>query len=907
MDRSSSRSERVFAGLLAWFPREFRERFGEDMRDLFRDQVHAARTRPAPGGVTRLWIRTIPSLFKAALLEHRDARRERPEPSTPRAPRPVRRDGMLATLMSDLRFAGRMLRKSPVFTVVAVLVISIGTGAVTTIFSAMNAVVLRPLPGAADATRLVGLQRTRAEGRGSLSASYGFYEHLRDRSRTLGGVAAWSKADLSIAAGGEGHAAAGNIVTGNYFSVLGVRPALGRFFLPDEDRTPLSHPVVVVSHAFWMSTLGADSAIVGRAISVNGHPYTVIGVAPAGFRGVFTPLRVDAWVPLMMQQQLRPGRDLADAPWLRVFGRLADGVGRDAAHRELQGLAAQWAAQATEPADFRDFSALRVSALTGLPDDARGAFLGFMSLLLGAAGLVLLIASVNVASMLSARAIARRREMAVRTALGAGRWRLVRQLLTETLALFVLGAVGGVYLAVHATRALERIPVPSDAPVALELSPDTRVMAFALLVALATGLVFGLAPALRASRRNITARLREDSAASGTRRGLLGNTLIVGQLAFSLVLLVAAGLFMRALADGQRVDPGFEPAGVATVALNAESWGYDSTRAQEFFGLLRERAAALPGVTAVSYTAVLPLSMTSMGDRVRPTDADPGALDRAGNVVVEYNNVDTDYFTALRIPMVRGRPFAAQDDARAPRVAVVNETLARRLWPDGSALGRTFTHGGDQVTIIGVARDAKYDMLSEDTPMFVYYPLGQKWQPGRTLLVRTAADAAALAPALTEVVRSLDPGLPRPDVITMEQATSVVLLPQRVAALVTGVLGAVGLLMATVGLYGLIAYSVNRRTREIGVRVALGARRSDVLGLVVREGMTLTFTGVTIGLVLAAAATRLMARFLFSVNPLDALTFAGMSVVFIVVSLVASWLPARRAAAADPVAALRTD
>jgi predicted permease len=906
--RTISVAERVFTALTYVFPSEFRERFGDDMRDLFRDQVRGARERGGTAGVARFWATMIPSLVHAAMLERRDAFRAASRARTPDdLPYTSRRDTVVETLRNDLRFAGRMLRKSPVFSFVAVLVVSLGTGAVTTIYSGMNAVVLRPLPGTTEGNRLVLFDRRSPDFSEGSSGSYLFYSHLRDRSRTLDDAAAWSKVSLSISTGGEGNAVYGNIVSGNYFSVLGMRPIVGRFFAPDEDRTPLTHPVVVVSHSFWESRLGSDTSAIGRTVTVNGHPYTLIGVAPPGFRGVFTPLKTDAWVPLMMQAQVRPGRDLTNSSWLWMFGRMRDGVTREATQRELSTLTAAWAREAGESAGNRRYTAIRLTALTGLPDDARDAFLGFTSLLLGAAGLVLLIASVNVASMLSARAIARRREMALRTALGAARARLVRQLLTESGVLFVLGALGGIGVATVATAALERIPIPGDASMSLELSPDPRVFAFAFVVSLLTGIVFGLAPALQGAGRDIVSRLRNDSAASSARRSFATNALIVGQLALSLVLLVAAGLFVRALDQGTRVDPGFETTHVATTKLNAEAWGYDSTKGRAFYTALEQRVATLPGVTDYAFTDIVPLSMSSSGSEIVPDGAsgDPG--ERGGRIRVEVSRVGPGYFDVVRIPILQGRAFLATDDDRATKVAIINETLARRLWPDGSAIGRGFGYGRDRVTVVGVARDSKYNSLTEQLPGFVYTPMAQRWRPDQVLLVRTAGDPAAIAPALADVVRGIDATLPRPLVRTLERETSIVLFPQRIAAIVTGVLGGVGLLLAAVGLYGIIAYSVGRRTREIGVRVALGAQRRDVLGMVIREGMRLAGTGVIAGIILAAGATRLIAGFLFDVSPVDGMTFAGMSVLFIAVALMASYLPARRAAATDPLTALRSD
>jgi predicted permease len=888
-------SEHAFAALIKLFPSDFREQFGQDMCELFGDQLRATRSAAGRLGVLRLWLRTIPSLMHAAALEHR----HQPYPV------PSRHDSVIETFLSDLRFAMRKLSTSPVFAIVAIVVIALGSGAVTTIFSAMNAVVLRPLPGTTRGGHLVLFERRSPDFKEGVSGTYAFYRHMRDHNRSLDGAAAWTKADMSISNGGEATAVHGNLVSGNFFAVLGVRPSLGRFFTADEDRTPLTHPVIVVSHSFWEMRLGSDSSVVGRVVKVNGNPYTLIGVAPPGFRGAFTPLKVEAWVPLMMQPHLRPDRNLNDDPWLWMFGRLRDGVTRSAAQRDLAAMTAQWVKDNNEQGALRNYNSIRLSDLTGLPDDARSAFIGFTALLLGAAGLVLLIASVNVASMLSARAIARRREMAVRAALGAGRAQLVRQLLTESLLLFFFGAFGGMAIASITTTALEQIPIPGDASLSLELSPDPRVLAFALLISLITGVVFGLAPAFQGVGKDITSRLRNDSAGSGSRRSFAGNALIVGQLALSLVLLVAAGLFIRALNEGSRIDPGFETSGVTTAVFNSESWGYDSTKAQGFYRTLSERVSALPGVSSVAYTNVMPLAFATAGATIEPNG--PGTADAAGRVRVEMATVDGRYFDVVRIPLVRGRVYTDDDDARAPHVAIVNETFVKRLWPDGNALGRTFGLHGDRVMVVGVARDAKYGSLTEKTPPYVYIPTGQMWQPNQTLLVRATVDPTALAPAIRDAVRDIDGAVPRPLVRTLREETSIVLFPQRIAAIVTGVLGAVGLLLAAVGLYGIIAYSVGRRTREIGLRVALGAQRWDVLRMIIREGMWLAGVGVAVGIALAAAATRLIAGFLFDVSPIDAVTFVGMSALFVAVAFLASYLPARRAASTDPLTALRSE
>lgn len=816
-------------------------------------------------------------------------------------------EATLGTFVTDVRYALRVLRRSPIFTVVAVVVIALGTGAVTTIFSGMNALLLRPLPGTTDPGRLVMIERRSADMADGMQASGEYYDFLRQNTRTLSGLAAWTRVGFVISDGGAGMEADGNLVSGNYFSVMGVRPALGRFFAPDEATTPMAAPVVVLSHAFWATHFGGDSSVVGRVVSVNDMPYTIIGVAPAEFRGAFTPLTLDAWVPLQMQPHLRPGRDLQHQVWMWTFGRMADGVSEGAVQRELTDLTARYIAQGSEPARRARYDSIRLTGMTGLPADAQGMALAFLALLMGAAVFVLLIASVNVAAMLSARALTRRREMAVRVALGAGRGRLVRQLLTEILVLFGAGASVGMLLAVQATAAIERIALPIDVPLVLEVSPDFRVFAFALVLSLVTGLVFGLSPALRAVNTTIATRIREGGSGAGTRRPWMSTALVTGQLALSLVLLVASGLLLQALGRGARVNPGFDMSGISTATFRMETFGYDSVRGRAFFDAMRERIAATPGVAGVTFSHNMPLAFATSNGRVQVPGRDYTDDAATAGDPIDLSMVGASFFDVMRMPLVAGRPIDATDDDRSPRVAVVNETFARRFWPDEVAVGRTFTYLNEPVTIVGVARDAKYSSLTETTPAYAYFPVAQHWSTTQVLLVRSSLGDQAAASAIEAAVRQIDPHLPRPVVTTLRQSTSIVLLPQRIATIVTASMGLVGLLLATVGLYGIIAFGVSRRSREIGLRVALGASRGDVLRLIVREGTRLAGIGVVIGVLLGAGATRLLRGLLLGVSPLDPSTFVGMSVLFIAVASLASYLPARRAARADPMAVLRVD
>lgn len=808
---------------------------------------------------------------------------------------------MLATFAADLRFAIRVLRNAPLVSVVAVLCIALGSGAVTSIYSIMNALVFQSLSGAADAARLVRIERKAPHENDGTSASYPLYQYLGQRTRSLAGLAAWSKGSFTIGpSGAAGTTVYGNFVTPNFFSVLGVRPLLGRLLAADE-----SSPAIVVSEGFWRTALGGDSAAVGHQLLVNGRLFTLIGVAPAAFRGVDDPIKTDAWTPLAARSLL----DLAAHPltspsdlWLRLAGRLAPNATPAVAHAELSSLSTAFHVAGAEPEWLAKYTDLRVSPLTGLPPDASKPLAGFLGVLLGAAGLVLIIASINVGALLSARAIARRREMAVRAALGAATSRLVRQLLTEILLLFAAGALGGFALAVVATKVLERLPIPAEIVIAPVLTPDARVFAFTLAISLATGILVGIASARRATRVDIAEQLREGAAAASARRTWLGDALVIGQLAASLVLLVGVGLFLRALEQAARIDPGFAATDVATVALDPASWGYDEPRARTFFRDLRDRVAHLSRVTGTAYATLLPLTLRSNVDEMQVN------AQSDSKVNLHYLQVDDGYFATLRIPLVMGRDIARTDDERAPSVAVVNERFARRFGGAvGRVLGRTIRYHDRQVTIVGVTRDAKLESLDEQVPPRVFFPIAQVWESKRVLLVRSNADPRALTTAIQEVVHDLDKTAPRPAVVPLDEAMSIGVMPQRIAASVTGVLGVLGLILAIVGLYGIIAYSTARRSREIGIRLALGATASDVLRMVIREGLCLTIIGTGVGLLVASAASRVVASLLFGVSSVDPIVYGLMSALLIGVALFATWLPARRAAATSPMQALRAE
>jgi predicted permease len=801
----------------------------------------------------------------------------------------------IASWLQDLRLAGRTLRQTPLFTAVVVMVVALGTGAVSTVFSAMNALVLRPVPGVTDTAGLVALQPARRNGGTVEQIGYGGFTHLRDHARSVAGVAAWGRATFTISTGGAGSIVLGNLVTADYFDLLGVRPARGRFFAAEENRTLGTHPVLVVSHAFWQTHLGGADGAIGRTVVVNGRPFTLIGVAPPAFRGLYTGLAVDAWAPLMMQPQLRPRSRLDGGSWLWAFARLRPGVPVETAEAELSALMDAHRQAIGAPDGPEAIAGMRVQPLTGLPGGSRPA-VTFFAVLLGAASLVLVIAGVNVAALLGGRYAARARDLAVRAALGAGRLRLLRQLITEVLALFVLGGAGGVVVATFATAALERLPLPASIPITLEISPDYRVLAFALVAALLAGLIFGLGPALQGARRDITDQLKAESAGSGRRRSRLGGALVAGQLALSLVLLVAAALFVRAIDRGTAIDPGFDHRNVATLSLEPEAWGYTPEAATAFYTTLRTRLADAPGVSAVTSATRLPLMLSSSVDAVGIGD---------GTRDVAYVAVDGDYFGVLQLPVLRGRAVTDDDREGSARVAVVNEALAQVIAPGGEAIGRTLRFRDRETTIVGIARDARQFAMDEAPVPFLYLPLAQVPDTKRVVMVRSAR--TDIAAAIVAAVQAIDPRAPTPRVSSLEDDSRIVTFPQRAAAIVTGGLGATGLLLACLGLYGSISASVTRRTREIGLRVALGADRGTVLRSVVGEGARLAAGGVVAGVALAALAMPLLRPWLLGIDPRDPVVYAGLGLALCAVAVLASYLPARRAAATDPLRALRTE
>jgi macrolide transport system ATP-binding/permease protein len=807
----------------------------------------------------------------------------------------------------DLRFALRQLIRSPGFGVLAITMLAIGIGATTTIFSVINTVFLRPPAHVSEPERLVAIYTSDFSGPRFGTSSHPDFLDFRAGAAGFAGMGASMPRPFSVAAGAENFRAMGELVSDNYFSLLGVPLALGRGF-----RSGAGETDVVIGHALWQQRFAGARDVIGRTIRLSGRTFTVVGVAPEGFTGSMRGVRIDAWVPLAAHPVLDSGDDMLSNRGDRglfLFGRLRDGVTLDEARSQLAVVAARL--HGAYASNWKDFAG-KARVVTVLPErDARifptirGPVTIFLALLMGVACLVLLICCANLANLLLARGTARRREVALRLALGGSRWRLVRQLLTEGLVLSAAGAAAGVLVAGWATGALSAFQPPLPIPVALDFPLDGRIIAFVVLAACATVLLSSLAPALRATRVDGATALRGEIGAPGAGRRIgLRDGLVVAQVAVSLVVLSAAGLFLTSLRNATKIDPGFRVGGLALLRLDLGIQGYDSTRGKTFYAELMRRVEALPGVAAVSLVQVVPLGL----DRMRRGIEVEGYTRREGEEMeFPTNTVGPGYFTAMDIPLVRGRDFAATDRESSAPVAIVNEAFVRRFWPGEDPIGKRFGTGrGEMREVIGVARDGKYWSLTEASQPHFFEPFTQSYQPDMQLVARTRLDEPALLPLLTAEARALDPELPL-EVTTMADHLGYALLPQRIGATILGMFGAVAAVLAAFGLYGVMSYLVSRRTAEIGIRMALGARAHDVRILVVRRALALTFTGLAIGLAGAVAASGFLASFLVEVSPTDPVTLVTVLVMFTSVALLASWVPAARASRVDPMRALRSE
>ena len=824
-------------------------------------------------------------------------------------------------LSHDLRHALRMARLHPGFSALVIATMALGIGLNSAVFSLVDALLLRP-PAVAAPERLVHVYSSvPGDFLSHLPMAFPDYETLRDRARSFVGLAAYAWYPLALERGDGSELVMAEIVTGNYFATLGVAPALGRAFGEAEDRPGAPSPVAVLSHDGWRRHFAGASDIVGRELRLNGRAFTVVGVTAPGFRSLIPGFAPDLWLPIHAGAALPTGITMdfggqtpgvertADrqSRWVWVTGRLQPDASVEHADAEVGVLASRLGREFPATNAKRAFSAVRARDVRLLPGVDRAVWSSAL-LVMGVFGLGLLLASVNVASLFLARALGRRREIATRLAIGAGRGRLVRQLFLEGLPLAVAGGGLGLLLARTSNSWLGRVTLPQPAavnwPLDLVLAPalDLRVLGFALAAAVLTAVVFALLPALDATRSDLAGMLREigAGASAGSSRRLRA-TLVAAQVAVSVVLLAGTGVALRSLLHTTRADPGFDPAGVAVVTLSPDLLGYGGAEVEELFSRLRERVADLPGVRSAALASHLPLTgAINFGAPVAPEGRD---VQTSGTwPLVDFASVGPGYFETMRIPLVAGRPFAETDGPTAPAVAIVNETLARRLWPDSPALGRRLHDGAE---VIGVARDGKYRTLGERPRPFLYTSLGQAPRGTCTLVVRTTGDPRPLLPAIRSVVRELDPRVPVSRPRTLAEAVAGALFLPRAGAALFGLFGALGLLLAAAGIFGLVAYLASARTREIGLRLALGASPGAILRWLLRRGLAPVAAGLAAGIAAAASAAWALSDVFTGVWPIDLPAVVAAASLLALVALAAALAPARFAANLDPASALR--
>lgn len=820
-------------------------------------------------------------------------------------------------VIRDLRYALRSIRKAPAFTLVAVVTIALGIGVNSTIFSLVNSVLLRPLP-VASPDELVDIYGHTSTASTHDSSSYPNFLDYQDQAETLSGLFAYTNFFANLSIEGSSELVVGEVVSEDYFPVLGVQPALGRGFASDEFAGPGAGPVAILSHPFWESRFAADPGVVGRTFRLNGITYTVVGVAPEGFRGMFPGVTAQMWVPLSMVDEVEPlgsrrnsgGQDAASLlearglHFLWIRGRMKPGIEVDQVRAELEGIAARLEASYPETNERERVRVLRTADVAINPDfDSTIAPVGLV--LMGAVGLVLLVACANLANMMLARGSARRRELAIRTAIGAGRPRLIRQLLTESVVLALAGGAVALALSSWLASLIGRLQPPLPIDLGLDIAPDWRVWLFTFGVALLTGLIFGLVPALRASRPELVPALKDGGENDGVRgrRVELRDGLVVAQVAVSVVLLVAGALLVRSVAAGGRVDLGYDGERVAQLALALEMNGYDAREGGIFLETARLRLEALPDVEAVGMASRVPLSLNNNGFGVYIDGHQSSADDRP--YLTDGAHVDESYFHALDLTLVAGRGIEAADRDEERRVAVVTETMAELHWPDTDAVGREFRTSweGEPWRVVGVVEDHRVNTPGEAPRPYLHLPLARDARYAN-ILVRTSTPAERRVPELERELRTLDPDLVFLETGTLQDLAAVRLFPVRAGAWLIGLFGGLAVVLAAVGLYGVIGYSVSRRVREIGIRKALGAGSGNVVSMVLRRGMLMVAVGSVMGAVLATVAARVLSSALF-VDPLDLPSFAAALAVLAAVALLANAVPAWRASSVDPAEALK--
>ena len=814
-------------------------------------------------------------------------------------------------LTTDVRHAVRLLGRSPVFTATSIVSLALGIGAAATIYSLTDALLFEPTVGVKEPSRVVDIGRAN-EGSGFDNMSHPMYRNLREHSRTVDVAAVdFGGGPMSLGTDGTSERVIGTMVSGNYFDVLGTRPALGRFFRDDEDRVPGERPVVILSHALWTRRFNSDPTILDRPLRLNNREFAVVGIAEEGFQGS-SMIGTDLWVPMAMVQVVRgrPDSSMLDEPrgvWHVAIGRLKPGISMPQAKAELN--AVNEAYKKSEPRANQHHT-INLAAMGRIPGPVRTPFLAFIGFLFALTGALLAIACSNVAGMLLARAATRRREMATRLAVGAGRGQLIKQLLTETMVLFVAAALVSVPLTYWLVSLLAGSLPPLPVVLALEFGVNLRVMLFAFSIALVTGVIFGLAPARHALGADLAPMLHGGNSTVDRKRFRLRNSLVTAQVALSLMLVITAFLFLRSLANAADTDPGFKTANIEIAGVDVSLSGYREQQAVELASRFRARLKAIPGVESVANARMIPLQGSGFGlGSVRVPgvqgDRDDGRFDS------DWDVVSPEYFETIGMPIVEGRPFRDSDTVGAPWVAIVSETFVKQAWPGQSGVGRVFMQqvGDDkerEVTIVGVARDAKYRYISSANAPFIYVPMSQQPIPVMEFYVKHAP-GRQVAQEIRTVMAQVESNVPIVMLQSFDDAVSLGLLPQKLAAWIAGSVGTIGVFLAALGLYGLMAFLVAQRTKEIAIRMALGASHGDMRAMVLRQAAALGAIGVVIGLVLAGAIGTLAQTLLVGVPPIDPASFGGTALLFLIVLAIAAWTPAKRAAATDPATALRAE
>ena len=818
----------------------------------------------------------------------------------------------MENLIKDIRYGVRMLMKNPGVTLVAVITLALGIGANAAIFSGVSAFLMRPLsvPHPSNLVRPLEI----AEDRGMTDEfSYPDFLDYREQSTSFTGLAAEDMLQVAIDAENQNDVIWGQVVSSNYFDVLEVTPALGRAFLPDEDKNVGGNPVVVLSQSFWQRRLGSDRNIVGKTVQLNNRGYQVIGIAPGYFVGTKFALALDFWVPMSMSEELRRNPGILKergSHWMNIIGRLKPGVSVSQASAEMEAIATRL--NQTYPDNRTGTTQAQVlSEVDGRWAEMGNTFQSGGAIAMAIVGLILLIACANVANLMLARAAARRKEIGIRLALGASRARLIRQLLTESVLLSIAGGGLGLLLAFWVTDLMQAfVPILEYKILDNFFALDSRALVFTLVISLATGLVFGLAPAWHSSNPDVVPVLKgdPDAARRGKRRAFgLRNVLVVAQVALSLVVLICGGLFIKSFRKAQTMDPGFGNAKGLIVSLSPTLVGFEDEQARNFYKQVIDRVSKLPGIEAASYVRTLPLGDSSNSSGPILREGETLQRGSAGRNIMN-TVVSPGYFKTMQIPFVEGRDFDDRDTTKTKRVIVINQEMAQILWPGESAVGKRIligTDSKDALEVVGVVRTGKYRNLAEDPKPFYYTSMDQRRPTTMALMMRPTVDPLSIVGAVRSEVASVDRRVPLFAVKTMDQHKTYALWAPNMAASLSLAFGVVAILLSAVGLYSVMAYVVSQRTREVGIRMALGANRTDVMKMITRQGMKLAAVGVGIGLVLALALAQVLSALLIGITGYDVPTFIIVPVLLVVVALVACYLPARRATKVDPLVALR--